>query len=216
MYKMLERYFELHPVLDADDVGIMELMPSRRQVNSLKVLLGKLVDFQSATMKLQDDGMTLLAVQDIFDAFIEKHPVVGTYLSADAAIIKDPDFESACVLALSGRIEGFTGDQQLMLHPFETTPQAVIPDSTAGHPQSFADKVLAARKKQRTAKKMFDGVLFISPMSNSVERLFSVVKHTLSHHRQRMLPIHLETVLFLKMNRRFWDANSVERVVNAK
>ncbi|KAG3117802.1 hypothetical protein PI125_g3478 [Phytophthora idaei] len=126
MYKMLERYFELHPVLDADDDGIMELMPSRRQVNRLKVLLGKLVDFQSATMKLQDDGMTLLDVRDIFDALIEKHPVVGTYLSADAAIIKDPDFESACVLALSGRIEGFTGDQQLMLHPFETTPQAVI------------------------------------------------------------------------------------------
>ncbi|KAG3243579.1 hypothetical protein PI124_g11599 [Phytophthora idaei] len=192
MYKMLERYFELHPVLDADDDGIMELMPSRRQVNRLKVLLGKLVDFQSATMKLQDDGMTLLDVRDIFDALIEKHPVVGTYLSADAAIIKDPDFESACVLALC--------------HP----------DSTSGRPQSFADKVLAARKKQRTAKKMFDGVRFIPPMSNSVERLFSVAKHTLSHHRQRMLPIHLETVLFLKMNRRFWDANTVERVVNAK
>ncbi|KAG6956591.1 hypothetical protein JG688_00011352 [Phytophthora aleatoria] len=175
MYKMLERYFELYPVLDADDDGIMELMPSRRQVNRLNVLLGKLVEFQSASMKLQDDGMTLLDVRDIFDELIEKHPVVGTYLSADAAIVKDPDFESVCVLALSGRIEGFTGDQQLMLHPFETTPQAVIPDSTTGRPQSFADKVLAAREKQRTAKKMFDG-----------------------------------------MNRRFWDANTVERVVNAK
>ncbi|KAG3154787.1 hypothetical protein PI126_g9468 [Phytophthora idaei] len=126
-------------------------------------------------MKLQDNGMRLLNVRDIFDALIKKHPAVGTYLAASAAIVKDPDFESACVLALSGRIEELTGDQQLILHPFETTPQAVIVDSTTGRPQSFVDKVLAVRKKQRTAKKMFDG-----------------------------------------MNRRFWDANTVARVVNAK
>ncbi|KAG3109208.1 hypothetical protein PI124_g6014 [Phytophthora idaei] len=111
----------------------MELMSSRRQENRLKVLLGEPGDFHSATMKLKDDGMTLLA--------------------SDAVIAKDPDFESACVLTPSGRIEELTGDQQLMLDPFEMTPQAVIPDSTTGRPQSFADKVLAATKKQRTAKK---------------------------------------------------------------
>ncbi|EEY65209.1 uncharacterized protein PITG_23339 [Phytophthora infestans T30-4] len=85
-----------------------------------------------------------------------------------------------------------------------------------GRPQGFAERVLATRKKRRGAKKIFDGVLFIPPTSNTVERLFSVAKHTLSHHRQRMLPIHLETVLFLKMNRRSWDANTVAAIVNAK
>ncbi|KAF1791616.1 hypothetical protein GQ600_15614 [Phytophthora cactorum] len=83
----------------------------------------------------------ILITEYIFDELIEKHPVVGTYLSADAAIVKDPDFESACVLALSGRIEGFTGDQQLMLHPFETTPQAVIPDSTTGLPRALRQSI---------------------------------------------------------------------------
>ncbi|KAG2810162.1 hypothetical protein PC129_g15496 [Phytophthora cactorum] len=101
--------------------------------NRLKVLLGEPGDFHSATMKLKDDGMA--------------------HLASDAVIVKDPDFERAYVLALSGRIEELTGDQQLMLDPFEMTPQAVIPDSTTGRPQSFADKVLAATKKQRTAKK---------------------------------------------------------------
>ncbi|KAF1790854.1 hypothetical protein GQ600_16003 [Phytophthora cactorum] len=52
-------------------------------------------------MKLKDDGMT--------------------HLASDAVIVKDPDFESACVLALSGRIEELTGDQQQMLDPFEMT-----------------------------------------------------------------------------------------------
>eukprot|EP00644_Phytophthora_capsici_P003682 jgi/Phyca11/129211/e_gw1.82.100.1 len=152
-YKMLERYFKLRPLLDEDDDEITELMPSRRHENRLKALLSELGDFQSATMKLQDDNLTLLDVRDIFDALIEKHSVVEKYLAADANIVKD---------------------------------------------------------------KVFDGVRFIPPTSNTVERLFSVAKHTLSHHRQRMLPIHLETVLFLKMNRRFRDANTVAAIVNAK
>eukprot|EP00644_Phytophthora_capsici_P009925 jgi/Phyca11/119688/e_gw1.39.370.1 len=97
-----------------------------------------------------------------------------------------------------------------------TVPAITTPDTAHRRRQGFADTVLAARKKQRCAKKVFDGVRFIPPTSNTVERLFSVAKHTLSHHRQRMLPIHLETVLFLKMNRRFWDANTVAAIVNAK
>ncbi|KAG6949160.1 hypothetical protein JG687_00015044, partial [Phytophthora cactorum] len=97
---MLKRYVELRH-LDADDAGIMELMPSHRQENRLKVLPGELGYFQSVTMKLQDNGMRLLDVRDIFDALIKKHSAVGTYLTASAAIVKDPDFESACVLALS-------------------------------------------------------------------------------------------------------------------
>ncbi|KAG6958361.1 hypothetical protein JG688_00010544, partial [Phytophthora aleatoria] len=118
---------------DKDGVDCVWLQGRLRPENRLKVLLGEPGDFHSATMKLKDDGMT--------------------HLASDADIVKDPDFESACVLALSGRIVELTGDQQQMLDPFEMTPQAVIPDSTTGRPQSFADKVLAATKKQRTAKK---------------------------------------------------------------
>ncbi|EEY59749.1 uncharacterized protein PITG_22355 [Phytophthora infestans T30-4] len=81
----------------------------------------------------------------------------------------------------------------LGLVPFETVPAITTPDTRHGRPQGFADRVLATRKKAAR-----------------------VAKHTLFHHRQRMLPIHLETVLFLKMNRRFWDANTVAAIVNAK
>ncbi|KAF1795230.1 hypothetical protein GQ600_24863 [Phytophthora cactorum] len=111
------------------------------QLEQVQQLMQKLRGLNKAAKLL------LLDVRDIFDALIKKHPAVGTYLTASAAIVKDPDFESACVLALSGRIEELMGDQQLILHPFETTPQAVIADSTTGRPQSFVDKVLAARKK---------------------------------------------------------------------
>ncbi|EGZ08117.1 hypothetical protein PHYSODRAFT_527104 [Phytophthora sojae] len=157
-FKMLDRYFDLRDALDTDDDDIVSLMPSHRQENRLRALRDQLLDFQGATMKLQEDSTTLLDVRDIFDALVEKHPVVDKYLAADAAIVKDPDFEASC----------------------------------------------------------FGGVRHIPPTSNAVERLFSVAKHTLSNHRHGMLPVHLETVLFLKLNRRFWNAGTVTKVVNGQ
>ncbi|KAE8989877.1 hypothetical protein PR002_g21319 [Phytophthora rubi] len=86
-------------------------------------------------MKLQEDSTTLLDVRDIFDALVEKHPVVDKYLAADAAIVKDPDFEAACVLALADKTEELTEDQQLMLSPFETVAAATATPSPGGRPQ---------------------------------------------------------------------------------
>eukprot|EP00644_Phytophthora_capsici_P016867 jgi/Phyca11/125731/e_gw1.59.257.1 len=63
-------------------------------------------------------------------------------------------------------------------------------------PLGFAVQVLEARKKQRAARKKNRGVGYTPPTSNNVERLFSIVKHTLSLHRHSMLPIHLETAVF--------------------
>ncbi|KAE9246993.1 hypothetical protein PF004_g4534 [Phytophthora fragariae] len=80
----------------------------------------------------------------------------------------------------------------------------------------FADRALRARKKQRVAAQVYRGVRFIPPTSNTVERLFSKARHVLSLHRHRILPIRHEMLLFLKINRRFWRAATVSKVVNAK
>ncbi|KAE8895510.1 hypothetical protein PF006_g22347 [Phytophthora fragariae] len=128
-------------------------------------------------MKLQEDSTTLLDVRDIFVALVEKHPVVDKYLAADAAIVKDPDFEAACVLALADKTEELTEDQQLMLSPFETVAAATATPSPGGRPQG-------------------------GPVGE-VEPAHGAEEHTLSNHRQGMLQVHLETVLFLKLNRRF-------------
>eukprot|EP00644_Phytophthora_capsici_P017113 jgi/Phyca11/130679/e_gw1.96.121.1 len=80
--------------------------------------------------------------------------------------------------------------------------------------QGFAEQVLL-HQTQRTARKYFRGVRYISPTSNNIERLFSVAKHALSLHRHGMLPIHLETALFSKLNRRFWKAAIVVKVNHA-
>ena len=42
-------------------------------------------------------------------------------------------------------------------------------------------------------------------LSNLVERLFSRAKRIMTDHRKRMLPIHLEELLYVHYNKHLWD-----------
>ncbi|KAG6944181.1 hypothetical protein JG688_00017219, partial [Phytophthora aleatoria] len=72
-------------------------------------------------IKLQSaDGVSLLDVRDLFDALIEQHPSLSDYLSADAAIVHDQEFESACFSVLMGESDRLRAGQRVLLRPFET------------------------------------------------------------------------------------------------
>ncbi|EGZ09385.1 hypothetical protein PHYSODRAFT_254667 [Phytophthora sojae] len=187
--------------------------------NKLRALGDDLREFKSASKKLQgDEGVTLLDVRDIFDALIERHPPVAQYLAANAAIVKSPAFENACVKVLLGNEAALTSEEQKLLSPFAVRAAGRASDD-AGEDDNdragFADRALRARKKQHVAAQVYRGVRFIPPMSNAVEQLFSKARHVLSLHRHRILPSRLEILLFLKINRRFWGAATVSKVVNA-
>jgi hypothetical protein len=49
--------------------------------------------------------------------------------------------------------------------------------------------------------------------SNSCERFFSQCGHVWSKQRKSMSPLHLEMILFLKVNRNFWDQNLVKMAI---
>jgi len=51
---------------------------------------------------------------------------------------------------------------------------------------------------------------FICPTFNVVERLFSRTKLVMSDRRQRTLPVNLDMLIFLAINQRFWDAQTVQ------
>ncbi|KAE8903578.1 hypothetical protein PF005_g4483 [Phytophthora fragariae] len=177
-------------------------MRTRHEENKLRALGDDLREFKSASKKLQgDEGITLL-----------------DYLAADAAIVKSPAFENACVKVLLGNEAALTSEEQKLLSPFAVRA-AGRASADAGEDDNdragFADRALRARKKQRVAVQVYRGVRFIPPTSNAVERLFSKARHVLSLHRHSILPIRLEMLLFLKINRRFWGAATVSKVVNA-
>ncbi|KAF4042536.1 hypothetical protein GN244_ATG05245 [Phytophthora infestans] len=58
-----------------------------------------------------------------------------------------------------------------------------------------------------------DQVSMIAPTSNIEERLFSYAKAVVGMHRQAMTPLHLESILFLKVNHTYWSAATVHKVV---
>ena len=46
-----------------------------------------------------------------------------------------------------------------------------------------------------------------------VERLWSLAENIMTDNRMSTSPLMLESILFLKVNRRFWDALSVSRAM---
>ena len=63
------------------------------------------------------------------------------------------------------------------------------------------------RKKRRLSdeEQEYIDCSFLVATSNTVETLFSTAKHILTDLRKAMSPIMFEAILFLKINRGYWD-----------
>ncbi|EGZ05665.1 hypothetical protein PHYSODRAFT_533209, partial [Phytophthora sojae] len=70
------------------------------------------------------------------------------------------------------------------------------------------------RKRRRLARDRvkYEQLKSIPPTSNVVERFFSIARVTFGHQRHGLLPRTLETILFLRQNRSYWDATTVDNL----
>jgi hypothetical protein len=69
------------------------------------------------------------------------------------------------------------------------------------------------RKKVLNNNAYFKGLNMVSPTSNICERLFSSAGLVWSDLRKAMLPSTLEMLLFLKVNRKLWNGNTVQNAL---
>ena len=70
------------------------------------------------------------------------------------------------------------------------------------------------RKKARVAPpSVYRSVKHVFSTTNIVERLFSRSKIVLSDLRNRMLPRHLEDVLYLRVNRHLWNEVTIQMIM---
>ncbi|KAF1786658.1 hypothetical protein GQ600_13833 [Phytophthora cactorum] len=179
---MIKRFFGIKDFTDTSDDELAELKPTRHEENKLRALQNDLRDFISASKKLQNyDNVTLLDVRDFFDAMIERHPSVKQYLGAEAAIVKSPVFDKACVQVLLGQEAELTAEQHVHLRDF-AVPAARHAGNDGDEDEDdscdgFADRAPRARKEQRVADQVYRVVRFLSPTANAVERLLSKVQH---------------------------------------
>ena len=78
--------------------------------------------------------------------------------------------------------------------------------------EDFAMDIIKKRRLGSTKKEEFMNTNFLFPTSNIIERFFSSATFAFDDHRQRLLPIHLEEQLFLKINNKFWDEKLVSGI----
>ncbi|CAG8529665.1 4164_t:CDS:2 [Acaulospora morrowiae] len=160
-FAMISRFFELVSYLNEEDKELFKFIPSRSEQNSLKKLLEKLTDFESVSRKIQEDSIDLFTVCCLFDALIDKYPIVEEYLSEHVLIVCNPSFESEICKVI-------TGNENLTVK--ETTAMKCLKIKTdeIGEQESFVERVL---KRPRLSK--YPDLKFIPPTSNLVERFFS-------------------------------------------
>ena len=82
---------------------------------------------------------------------------------------------------------------------------------------SVLEKIKIGKRKQREAMSIEEEYMdadFILASTAIVERLWSLAGHILTDTRKQMTPIVFESLIFLKLNERFWDQELVSKAVS--
>ena len=75
---------------------------------------------------------------------------------------------------------------------------------------SFAETILQS-KRQKLDEGEFGTLKWIKPTSNIAERFFSKVRNVYTDNRKRLLPMNIESQMFLQANRQLWTPEDVQQ-----
>ena len=134
---------------------------------------------------------------------------LGTGMPPNAGIVHSPIFENAVATSLQN--QSLSNAQQAILDAHLLKKVSV--GGQEAQPVTFVQKVYAEKLRKLTGG-LYGDLSWIPSTSNRAERLFSRSKYYLNDYRKRLLPVHLESELFLCTNRDFWDVFDVEQLIN--
>ncbi|KAF1784050.1 Ribonuclease H-like domain [Phytophthora cactorum] len=192
---MVKRYFELLQFVDVFDVDIMELLPAPAANKRLRLLYQNYATSSPCRKRCKVATSTC--------STSESEP--------RANIVHCPDFESGCVCVLRGNADRLTQAEKAALQPFAATAPDDARESLEQQQDSFVER-LRKRRRLYEERVEYEQLKSILPTSNDVERFFSVARVTFGHQRHGLLPRTLEILLFLRENRSYWDASTVDRL----
>ncbi|OWZ18481.1 hypothetical protein PHMEG_0007417 [Phytophthora megakarya] len=123
----------------------------------------------------------------------EMYPVTTAYLSPDANIIHSPSFECAVVKVAGNREGELTEAAMEALEPL-TAP-------TATEDATPTDCRVGPRTRAQHGGEDFATTLLLS---DSIP-----CKLVMTPQRSSLLPVHFETIEFLRVNQKYWDASTL-------
>lgn len=169
-------------------------------------------------MALQNPELSFSDAQFLLNSIIDAHKAVrfktanDKYLVVDATIVHSVPFHTGMLKVLEGHEDQLSALEKNVLLKFKK-PVQNVPEINQNVNADWASSLLSKRKVSENSKSSYFSMKFIRPTSCDVERLFSVSRNILSYERQSMTPERFEHVIFLKMNKRLWDAGVISRLM---
>lgn len=219
-YEMLKRFFQIKDFVDDLDPDLACHLPSGYQTLLLKKILQDLSIFDNVSKQLQDQNCTLSEVRILFDAIINAYPGMEHYLAPNSHIVHSKNFESGIVKVIDEQYDQLSPNEKECMSVFQTSTaeevtSGIIPDNIdqENSALTFVQKALMNKRRKVLNSSEYANLAYIPPTSNIVERLFSSCRLVLTDYRKSMTPYTFECVMFLKVNRSYWDMNLVAKVV---
>ena len=189
-----------------------------------------LEDIDCVTKMLQTKGISLSYSQellsdlrgDIVEATLPQHRLHGcglggVYIAENSEKLVSRHFHSGVIKIQTNMTATMTVAEKTAcatLKVMDTNARNEMLSNDSAN-LSFVER---QAKKQRLRLRLVDDSWancdFILGSAAEVERLWSLAENILTDGRMSITPLMLETILFLKVNRRFWDATSVSRAMN--
>ena len=100
---MVDRFLKIREYIVQLDIEAVDLnMPNMREVRQIEKLCNKLQQLDEVTKLLQKDDTSLADVRCLFDTILEDFPEMECRLGTTAAIIYQPEFETAIIKVMNG------------------------------------------------------------------------------------------------------------------
>ena len=212
---MFRRYFRIEEHINEIE-ELDSLLPSPHQRRILQKAFDHFEKFQSITVNLQKEGLTLDHTRFLFDELCEDYPIMKEHLSKNASIVHNKTFESAVLKLLNNSENSLSTAEKSAIKSLliKSSSGNSSDQEQDGNNMSYYEQIQQKRRKIDQKSKYID-CSFLTATSCSAERLFSMARWFLTSLRHRMSPIMFEAILFLKCNRRHWDLKIVSEALKA-
>lgn len=213
-FTMLERFLELiESITKMNLKQINDLMPTNDEIIQIRAITnGILTSLNSVNKHLQKKDTTMLQTRQLFNAIIKDYNHIynfNSYLGTTAAIIKWKNFENGIVK--------LQADEPLNELEKSAVARLLLSNNNAitntSKSNDYATKILKENRQQKKYKERNEYInpKIVSPTSVIVECFFNIAGSCLTNRRQKLSPYHLECLLYARVNKEFWDMESIEQ-----
>jgi hypothetical protein len=187
-------------------------------------------EINSMTVAMQTRLYSLMDCREDLDTLIEeaennvtrrnscwyRNKKLGSvYIAADSEKLTDIAFENGVMKIQRGDTASLTPDKKIACKSLD----AINPgdeELESEEPLSLSDKMKMKHRKRKAGdlvngkKSEYLNVDYICGSAAEVERLWSICKCIITTNRSSLTPILLEALVFLRVNRTFWDLRLVQ------